>query len=96
MHLSRTSLVLTAGLLMAAAAPRAAQVHGSEAQTLEQVMSGTTMSIEYARPSVRGREPVFGGLVPWTAVWPPGANAATQLAVSADFKLGEAEILAGA
>jgi hypothetical protein len=81
---------------MAAAAPSAAQVHGSEAQTLEQVISGTTISIEYACPSVRGREPFFGGLVPWTAVWTPGANAATQLEVSADFKLGEAEIPAGA
>ena len=96
MRLSRTSLVLTAGLLMAAAAPSAAQVHGSEAQTLEQVISGTTISIEYARPSVPGREPVFGGLVPWTAVWTPCTNAATQLEVSADFKLGEAEIPAGA
>jgi len=84
------------GQLMAAAAPSAAQVHGSEAQTLEQVISGTTISIEYACPSVRGREPFFGGLVPWTAVWTPGANAATQLEVSADFKLGEAEIPAGA
>ena len=96
MRLSRTSLVLTAGLLMAAAAPHAAQGHGSEAQTLEQVISGTTISIEYARPSVPGREPVFGGLVPWTAVWTPCTNAATQLEVSADFKLGEAEIPAGA
>ena len=28
-------------------------------------MAGTTITIDYARPRLRGRSPIFGGLVRW-------------------------------
>lgn len=90
------SLALLAAVLVIAAPPSLAQTEGSEDQTLRQVISGTTVEIQYSRPSVRGREPVFGGLVPWMEVWTPGADEATQLEVSRDFELGGLEIPAGA
>ncbi len=37
-----------------------------------------TITINYAQPSMRGRE-IFGGLVPYEKIWRTGANEATTL-----------------
>ena len=39
---------------------------------------GKTVTIDYSRPSMRGRK-IFGGLVPYDQVWRTGANSATSL-----------------
>jgi len=54
----------------------------------------TDVSVEYSRPSVRDRK-IFGGLVPYGAVWRTGANAATKMTFSTDVKLGGAAVPAG-
>ncbi len=54
-------------------APAAAQIRGSEAGVTAQTVDGTTLTIDYSRPSARGRA-LFGELVPWDVVWTPGAN----------------------
>jgi Protein of unknown function (DUF2911) len=54
----------------------------------------TGVSIEYSRPSARERK-IFGGLVPYGAVWRTGANAATKITFSTDVKLGGAAVPAG-
>jgi len=54
----------------------------------------TDVSVEYSRPSARERK-IFGGLVPYGAVWRTGANAATKMTFSTDVKLGGAAVPAG-
>ncbi len=44
---------------------------------VEATVEGATLTVDYGRPSKRGRE-IFGGLVPWNQVWRTGANAATH------------------
>src|SRR5262245_61781132 len=41
-------------------------------------IDGAMLTIEYGRPSMRGRK-IFGWLVPFDAVWCPGADEATTL-----------------
>jgi hypothetical protein len=59
------------------------------------VAAGTaTLSIDYGRPSKRGRV-VFGGVVPWGQVWRTGANAATQFRTDKSLMFGNVEVPAG-
>ncbi|MEQ8330345.1 MAG: DUF2911 domain-containing protein [Longimicrobiales bacterium] len=80
------ALAATLGLTAALAAwtPLEAQIRGSERAMIRQQADGTTLTIDYGRPHIRGREPVFGGLIEWGHVWTPGANWATSLAVDND------------
>jgi hypothetical protein len=57
-----------------AAGPSSAQVTASERSTVQQTITGVEIEIDYSRPSARGRDPLFGGVVPWGEVWTPGAN----------------------
>ena len=49
-------------------------------------ISGKTITIKYAAPSMRGRK-IFGGLEPYNKVWRAGANSATALHTDADLDL---------
>lgn len=60
----------------------------------EQVVGLTDITIEYSRPSVKGRT-IFGDLVPYGKVWRLGANACTKFTSSTDFKFGSADVKAG-
>lgn len=93
----RTALALTClGAIVASASmPAAAQIRGSERSTLSQVSDGTTVIIDYARPHVRGRRPVFPDLIEWGHVWTPGANSATTLATDRDVTINGVEVPAG-
>jgi len=55
---------------------------------------GKTVTIQYSRPSMRGRK-IFGGLVPYDEVWRTGANAATSLKTDVDLSIGGANVPAG-
>ena len=61
-----------------------AQVRGSERAEVSQTVDGTQVTVNYARPRLRGRSNVFGTQVPWGEIWTPGANTATKLTVSKD------------
>jgi hypothetical protein len=63
------------------------QVKLSEKATVSQVINGTTITIEYARPVARGRAGLFGTVVHWGETWTPGANWATTLETSRDIRL---------
>jgi hypothetical protein len=63
-----------------------AQSLASPFGTVSQKVDSTTMTVEYYRPSARGRT-IFGGLVRWGAVWTPGANWATTLEVDRDIRI---------
>jgi Protein of unknown function (DUF2911) len=53
-----------------------------------------TITINYSRPSMRGRK-IFGGLVPYDKVWRTGANSATSLKTDANLTIGGAAVPAG-
>ena len=64
-----------------------AQIRASERSTLSQTVDGTTITIEYSRPRLRGRSEVFGSEVKWEEIWTPGANMATTLEVNKDIQI---------
>jgi hypothetical protein len=47
----------------------------------------SVISINYGRPSMRGRK-IMGDLVPWNKVWRTGANLATHLRTNFDMVMG--------
>jgi hypothetical protein len=81
--------VTTVGLALALCLPGAlgAQVRGSERAEVSQTVDGTKVTVNYARPRLRGRSNVFGTVVPWGEIWTPGANTATKLTVSKDVTI---------
>jgi hypothetical protein len=83
----RRAVLLSSGLLCAATLPASAQIRASERGWVGQTIDGTKISIDYARPRARGREPIFGKVVHWGEVWTPGANDATTLEVNSPIRL---------
>lgn len=57
-------------------------------------IGNANIKINYHSPGVRGRV-IWGGLVPYDAVWVTGAHKATTLQVDKDFKIGGKTIPAG-
>jgi Protein of unknown function (DUF2911) len=83
--------VLVVGVGGVASAQRArVSPHESTSATVD----GSAMSIEYGRPSTRGRE-IFGRLVPYGDVWCPGADEATMLSTSKPLHIGPLAVPAG-
>lgn len=81
---SPATVVILAGILCL---PLEAQIRGSERSLVTQTVDGTTISVDYARPHTRGRDPVFGGIVDWGHLWTPGADWATTFEFSDDVDL---------
>jgi len=54
----------------------------------------STVTVDYSRPSTRGRK-IFGELVPFGQVWRTGANSATQLTFSTEVSIGGQKVPAG-
>ncbi len=83
-------------LAILAAVPQAAlaQVVASEKAFLRQTVAGTEIEIEYSRPSMRGRAPMFGDEIPWGTSW-TGANANTILRFSKPVMLAGESVEAG-
>lgn len=48
---------------------------------------GSKVSIDYSRPSMKGRK-IYGDLVPFDTEWRLGANEATTFVVDSDVKIG--------
>jgi len=61
---------------------------------LSQKVGLTDVSIEYSRPSMKGRQ-IFGNLVPYGKIWRTGANMATKLTFGDDVKIGGKDLKAG-
>ncbi len=91
-----TAAAVTAALVLqlGGAAGLAGQIRASERAVVAQTADGTTVTLEYSRPSARGRD-LFGGLVPWGVVWTPGANWATTFEVDKDIRVNGTEVPAG-
>ncbi len=61
---------------------------------VEQRVGVTDFAIEYSSPGVKGR-PIWDTLVPYGKLWRTGANAATKLSASRDFRFGDVAVPAG-
>lgn len=92
-----TKFTLFSMLMVAFMATSNAQIKtppASPGAKIEQVVGLSTISVEYSRPGVKGRE-IFGGLVPFGEVWRTGANQATKITFSEDVKLEGQEVKKG-
>jgi Protein of unknown function (DUF2911) len=66
----------------------------SPAATLEATIAGKKVTINYSRPSMKGRK-VMGELVPYDKVWRTGANKATVFTTEVDLMFGKTVVPAG-
>lgn len=62
--------------------------HPSPGAIIEQIVGLTEVSIDYSRPSLRGRA-IFGALVPYDQIWRTGANENTIISFSDAVTIGE-------
>jgi hypothetical protein len=76
------------------AAPQAKPAPASPPAQAKAKIGAATITIDYARPSMKGRK-IMGGLVPYDQVWRTGANAATTLKTDAAINIGGTDVPAG-
>ncbi len=86
------TLVLMLTTLMGAQQDKSARP--SPPGTAEVTLKGKKVTVDYSRPSMKGRK-VVGGLVPYGKVWRTGANEATTLTTEADLNIGGTNVPAG-
>ncbi len=86
--------------LQALAAAFAARPNGgsmgqlSSRDTVTATVGRAHLWVDYSRPARRGRT-IFGGVVPWGAVWRTGANAATQFRTDVDLDVNGVTVPTG-
>jgi len=66
----------------------------SQRGTVTQNVAFTKISVSYGRPVARGRT-LFGALVPWDAIWHPGADSATRVKFNHDVLVEGKPLRAG-
>jgi tetratricopeptide (TPR) repeat protein len=66
----------------------------SPLQTIKQAFALSDITIEYSRPSVKGRV-IFGDVVPFDKTWRTGANQATKITFGEDVKVEGNAVPAG-
>jgi hypothetical protein len=89
--------IIAAACLAAFVFPMTAQVEVprvSPPASVTQTVGTTTITIDYHRPGVKGRQ-IWGGLVPYGQPWRMGANEATTITVSDAVKVEGKELAAG-
>jgi hypothetical protein len=95
----RTARLVATALLLGSTMPLEqahAQIRASELQTVAQTVDGTTVTLTYSRPRLRGRSNIWGTrVVRWGEVWTPGANDATTLQVDHDITVSGVKVPKG-
>lgn len=66
----------------------------SPSATVKQVVGLTDVTVDYSRPSMKGRV-IFGDLVPFGEIWRTGANGSTDIEFSDDFSFNGTNVKAG-
>ena len=66
----------------------------SPTQSIKQAFGLADISIDYSRPSMKGRV-VYGDLVPFGKIWRTGANASTKITFGDDVKVEGTPVAAG-
>ena len=90
-------IILLSGILLLPMESIGQQIQmpqASPAAHISQKVGLTDVSLEYSRPSIKGRK-IFGELVPYGEVWRTGANAATILTFSTDVSIEGNPVQAG-
>ena len=77
-----------------AAEPAAEPERLSPHESVSGMVGEANITMTYGRPYKKGRE-IYGGLVPFDAVWRTGADEATTLETDRDLMLGELHVPAG-
>lgn len=86
------------GLFLCAVISLEAQIQTpapSPAASLTQMVGLTEITVNYSRPSMRGRK-IFGDLVPFNKLWRTGANARTKITLSDDVTISGDTLKKGA
>ena len=89
-----TALALMALSITAVDAQQLKVPAPSPLQTVKQAFALDNITIEYSRPSVKGRI-IFGDVVPFGKVWRTGANASTKITFGEDVKIEGTAVAAG-
>ncbi len=84
-----SALMLTVSIQAQVQTPQA-----SPFQKIEQKVGLTDVTLEYSRPSMKGRA-IFGALVPYDKMWRTGANASTKITFSDGVEIGGKTLKAG-
>jgi DUF2911 family protein len=66
----------------------------SQRGSVTQNVAHTQITVSYGRPVARGRD-LFGALVPWDAIWHPGADSATRVGFNRDVLIEGQPLRAG-
>ena len=66
----------------------------SPRDSVKAVFAGKTLTVNYGRPSARGRK-IVGGVIPYNQIWRTGANEATTLSTEVELLLGGTTIPRG-
>jgi hypothetical protein len=66
----------------------------SPRDSMKATLGSARLTIDYSRPSVRGRQ-IWGSVVPWDAVWRLGADMATHFTTDVDLTIGDTAVPAG-
>lgn len=86
----KTTFILPFILVICILTANAQQINtpaASPAAKLEQSVGLISITIEYSRPSLKGRK-IFGELEPYGNFWRTGANSATKITFSGDATVG--------
>jgi hypothetical protein len=88
------TILLIGALTIESYSQKKEEVRISPKATVKQTVGFTNITIEYSRPGVKGRT-IWGGLVPYNAVWRAGANEATKITFATDVKINGKKLKAG-
>ncbi len=69
-------------------------VRKSQAASVSQRVANTDIAMTYSRPVARGRD-IFGGIIPFGAVWNPGADQASAITFSRNVRVNNNPLPAG-
>lgn len=87
-------LALSLMMLFTATAQKDKSKRPSPPAQVTQELNGAKVTIDYSKPSKKGRE-IFGGLEKYGKVWRTGANESTWIEVSKDVKVEGKTLPAG-
>lgn len=84
-----SALVLSSGIYAQIETPQP-----STAQKIEQKVGLTDVTLDYSRPSKRGRT-IYGDLIPFDVIWRTGANSNTKITFSTEVEIGGTAVKPG-
>src|SRR5690606_16444727 len=93
-QMKKVTLPLFVALLSLSVGAQVQTPQPSPASKLEQTVGLTQVTVEYSRPSMKGRT-IFGNLGPYGEIWRTGANKNTTISFSDDVVVEGKELKAG-